>query len=116
MPPPLVRAHLREQINLLKQEVEANASKKEIKIPQGSNSSPSLEALILDWVAGMAPDQRSRMYGISEIIQLAKLKGRYRESPAKQMVASALYRCGFSQIRCWKKHSRNRRLWVRSTS
>jgi hypothetical protein len=112
MPPPLVRAHLREQINLLKQEVEAKASKDSIKVPQTPKSTPSLEALIKDWVNGMVPDQRSRMYGISEIIQLAELKGRYKELPAKQMVATVLYKCGFTQIRSWKKRTRNRRYWA----
>jgi len=111
MPPPLVRAHLREQINLLKQEVEANASKDGAKVTQTSKTNPSLETLIQDWVAGMVPDQRARSYGISEIIQLARLKGRYKELPAKQMVASALYKCGFSQTRCYKRAFRNRRLW-----
>jgi len=112
MPPPLIRAHLKEQINLLKQEVEVNTSKDVTKVPQPSKSTPSLEILIQDWVAGMVLDQRSRMYGISEIIQLAGLKGRYKELPAKQMVATALYKCGFNQKRSYKKDSRNRRFWI----
>jgi len=111
MLPPLVTAHLKERISLLKQEVESKASKDVVKVRQGSNPSLSLEALIQDWLTGIAPDQRSRMYGISEIIQLAQLKGRYKALPAKQMVATALYKCGFIQIRCWKKASRNRRYW-----
>jgi len=115
MPPPLVTAHLKERISLLKQEVEVKANKNNArrKIP---NSPPSLEALIQDWVAGMAPDQRSRKYGITEIIQLAGIKGKYREMPAKQMVATALYKSGFIQTRCYKKAFRNRRLWGLETS
>lgn len=112
MPPPLIRAHLREQINLLRQEVAAKASKDDVKVRHASKSPPSLESLIKEWVKGLTLDQRSRMYGIGEIIQLAQLKGRYKELPAKQMVATALYKSGFNQVRSWKKDLRNRRYWI----
>ena len=106
MPPPLVKAHLRDQIALIKEK----ASSESIKPIERVNNIP-LEEGIKDWVAGMVPNQRSRMYGISEIIQLAQLKGRYKELPAKQMVATALYKCGFTQLRKWGAGLRNRRFW-----
>jgi hypothetical protein len=106
MPPPLLRAYLKEDLDALKIEVSTYINK---VLPK--ESPPSFEALIQDWINGLTPEQRSRMYGITEIIQLAGLKGRYRELPAKQMVATALYKCGFSQTRCYKKLFRNRRVW-----
>lgn len=111
MPPPLLKPYLRDSLGLLKKEVEANISKNAAKTSQTIKPPSSLDALIQDWVKGLTQDQRARMYGISEIIQLAQLKGRYKELPAKQMVATALYKCGFSQVRSWKKQSRNRRFW-----
>ena len=107
MPPPLVRAHLRDQIALIKEKASVNNLKpvERIKVI-------SLEGAIKDWVAGLTGPQLSHMYGITEIIQLAQLKGRYRDLPAKQMVATALYKCGFTQLRKWGAGLRNRRLWV----
>jgi len=107
MPPPLLNAHLKDEIALIKQRALAES----IKTIEHVNNTP-LEEAIKDWVAGMVPTQRSRMYGISEIIQLAHLKGRYKELPAKQMVATALYKCGFTQTRLWGKGLRNRRFWI----
>ena len=106
MPPPLGKAYLKAQIELIKQ----RALSESIKPIEHINNTP-LEEAIKDWVAGMVPNQRSRMYGISEIIQLAQLKGRYKELPAKQMVATALYKCGFTQLRKWGAGLRNRRFW-----
>lgn len=111
MPPPLMSPYLKDRISLLREEVEASLSKDVIRASQAIKVPLSLDALIEDWMKGLTPNQRSRMYGISEIIQLAELKGRYKELPAKQMVATALYKCGFSQVRSWKKQSRNRRYW-----
>ena len=112
MPPPLMKPYLKDRINLIKQQVEASIIKGSVKPSQTAKPPPSLEILIEDWVKGFTPDQRSRTYGITEIIQLAQLKGRYKEWPAKQMVATALYKLGFTQIRSWKKQSRNRRYWL----
>ncbi len=106
MPPPLLRAYLKEDLEELKADAKTHINKVASK-----ESPPSLEVLIQDWVNGLSPEQRSRTYGISEIIQLAKLKGRYKEMPAQQMVATALYKSGFIQTRCYKKAFRNRRLW-----
>lgn len=111
MPPPLIKPYLRDRLSLLKEEVEASSSKNAARASQITKPPSSLDALLEDWVKGLAADQRARMYGISEIIQLAQLKGRYKELPAKQMVATALYKCGFCQVRSWKKQSRNRRYW-----
>lgn len=107
LPPPLLNAHLKDQIALIKQ----RALSERIKSIEDVNKM-SLEEAIKDWVAGMVPEQRSRIHGISEIIQLAHLKGRYKELPAKQMVATALYKCGFTQTRLWGKGLRNRRFWI----
>ncbi|QWD20228.1 hypothetical protein G6689_02365 [Polynucleobacter paneuropaeus] len=107
MPPPLVNAYLKDQIALIKQ----RALEESIK-PREQVKKILLEEAIKDWVAGMVPNQRLRMYGIAEIIQLAHLKGRYKELPAKQMVATALYKCGFTQTRLWGKGLRNRRFWI----
>ena len=112
MPPPLMKPYLKDRINLIKQQVEASIIKGSVKPSQTAKPPPSLEILIEDWVKGFTPDQRSRTDGITEIIQLAQLKGRYKEWPAKQMVATALYKLGFTQIRSWKKQSRNRRYWL----
>lgn len=111
MQPPLITAHLKNRISLLKQQMETNTRKEVEKASRSTKSSPSMETLIEDWVKGLTPDQKSRTYGISEIIQLCALKGRYKELPAKQMVATALYKCGFSQTRSYKNGFRNRRLW-----
>ena len=111
MLPPLIKPYLRDRLSLLKREVEANIIKAGAIASQTAKPTPSLDALIEDWVKSLTPDQQLRKYGISEIIQLAQLKGRYKELPAKQMVATALYKCGFSQIRSWGKKSRNRRYW-----
>ena len=111
MPPPLMKPYLKDRINLIKQQVEANIIKADAMASQTAKLTLSLDALIEDWVKSLTPDQQLRKYGISEIIQLAQLKGRYKELPAKQMVATALYKYGFSQIRSWKKLSRNRRYW-----
>jgi hypothetical protein len=111
MPPPLLRPYLRDRISLVQHEVEAYLNKDAVKASLAIKVPPSLEALIEDWVKGLTPEQRVRMYGIGEVIKLASLKGRYKELPAKQMVASALYKCGFIQIRSWKKQLRNRRYW-----
>lgn len=110
MQPPL-KPYLKDRIGLIKQQVEANIIKAGAMVSQTAKPTPSLDALIEDWMKSLTPDQQLRKYGISEIIQLAQLKGRYKELPAKQMVATALYKCGFSQIRSWKKQSRNRRYW-----
>ena len=106
LPPPLVKAHLRDQIALIKQRAFAQSIKPIEHLKKGS-----LETCIQNWIKGLTPPQLSRMYGISEIIQLAQLNGRYRALPAKQMVATALYSCGFIQIRLWGKDLRNRRFW-----
>ena len=107
MPPPLVNAYLKDQITRIKE----RASTESIK-PLGRVKNISLEEAIKDWVAELTPIQASRMYGITEIIQLAQLKGKYRDLPAKQMVATALYKCGFTQSRKWGLALRNRRFWV----
>jgi hypothetical protein len=112
VPPPLMKPYLKDRINLIRQQVEASMIKAGARASQTAKTPPSLDALIEDWVRSLTPDQRSRTYGISEIIQLAQLKGRYKEWPAKQMVATALYKLGFTQIRSWKKQSRNRRYWL----
>lgn len=111
MPPPLIKPYLRDRLRILKKEVEATSSKEAARASQAFKPPSSLDTLIKDWVKGLTLDQRARKYEISEIIQLAELKGRYKELPAKQMVATALYKCGFSQVRSWKKQSRNRRYW-----
>jgi hypothetical protein len=111
MPPPLVKAHLRDQIELIKKRAITDSVS-----PSKTANSISLEDSIKDWVSGLTPTQLSRMYGISEIIQLAQLKGKYRELPARQMVATALYRCGFTQSRKWGATFRNRRFWVIQTN
>jgi len=91
--------------------VEAGIIKAGAMASQTAKPTPSLNALIEGWVKSLTPGQQLRKYGITEIIQLAGLKGRYKELPAKQMVATALYKCGLSQIRSWKKQLRNRRYW-----
>ena len=110
MPPPLVKAHLRDQIALIKEKALVDNSRpvERIKVI-------SLEDAIKDWVSGLTGPQLSHMYGITEIIQLVQLKGRYRDLPAKQMVATALYKCGFTQLRKWGSGLRNRRFWVLKT-
>lgn len=107
MPPPLLRAYLKENLDALIIEAGTHIT----KVVPREQTTPSLEALIKDWLKGLTLNQRSHRYGITEIIQLASLKGRYKKLPAKQMVATALYKCGFNQTRCWKKDSRNRRYW-----
>ena len=106
MPPPLVNAYLKDQITRIKERVSAESIKSLRHV-----KNISMEEAIKDWVAGLTPLQASRMYGITEIIQLAQLKGKFRELPAKQMVATALYKAGFIQTRLWGKGLRNRRFW-----
>lgn len=108
MPPPLLRAYLKEDLNALRTELKTHIN----KVALDELPPPPLEVLIQDWIKGLTPDQRSHKYGISEIIKLAGLRGKYRELPAKQMVATALYKCGFSQTRSWKRSFRNRRYWI----
>ncbi|MBT8541217.1 hypothetical protein G6722_07730 [Polynucleobacter paneuropaeus] len=107
MQPPLVKAHLKDQIALLKEKASVNTFKSLERI-----KTISLEDVIKDWLSGLTGPQLSHMYGIAEIIKLAQLKGKYREFPAKQMVAIALYKLGFRQLRSWKKEMRNRRYWI----
>ena len=106
MPPPLMGAYLKENLELLKKA----ATNNQVTI-QKVNSSVSLNTQILEWIECLTQEQKNRMYGISEIIQLAGIKGKFKDLPAKQMVATALYKCGFIQRRSWVKKSRNRRLW-----
>lgn len=108
MPPPL-GGHLRAQIELLKKHAAEN--RQSITKSCMGSLVPPMEELISQWIKSLTPTQLSRMYGIDEVIQLAALKGRYKTLPARQMVATALYKCGFDQIRCWKKLSRNKRFW-----
>ena len=107
LPPPLVGAHLKDQIALIKQRAFAQSIK-----PLEQLKKDSLETCIQNWIKGLTPPQLSHMYGINEIIQLAQLKGRYKELPAKQMVATALYKCGITQLRKWGSGLRNRRYWA----
>ena len=109
MPPPLMGAYLKENLELLKKA----ATNNQVTI-QKVNSSVSLNTQILEWIECLTQEQKNRMYGISEIIQLAGIKGKFKDLPAKQMVATALYKCGFIQHRSWVKKSRNRRLWFLS--
>jgi hypothetical protein len=112
MLPPLKNAHLKEKLNLLKREVlDENEQAKACAAPL-SKLTPSLDNQINKWLRGLNPDQLARRYGIDELIKLATLRGVYKELPARQMVATALYRCGFKQVRLWGKQFRNRRLWV----
>jgi hypothetical protein len=112
MLPPLKNAYLKEKINLLKQEVLDGKD-----IAKASAVTPLKDPLSLDnqiaaWLRGLNPDQLSRRYGIDDVIKLASLKGIYKDLPARQMVASALYRCGFEQVRLWGKPFRQRRYWA----
>jgi hypothetical protein len=112
MPPPLMSAYLKENINLLKQEVIIRNVKAEADKVKSPNTLPLLDKNLNTWLSGLNSEQLSQKYGIDDIIKLAGLKGLYKELPARQMVALALYKCGFKQVRLWGKPFRNKRLWI----
>jgi hypothetical protein len=60
----------------------------------------------------MIPEQLKRRYSTIEVIQLANLKGKYRDMPARQEVATALRKNGFEHKRSWTNNNRNRRFWI----
>lgn len=112
MPPPLIFSSLRESVNRLAAEAEDAA--RDRKVPLGSTSIVSdYEQRIQRWVSGMAPVQLARRFTIKEVMELAKLPGRYRARGSQRYTGEALRRCGFVTKRDWTTAGRNKRFWVK---
>ncbi len=111
MQPPLVKPPLYLQIRALKEEAERQAQRPITPIAP-LNQSKALYEEVKTWAESMTPEQLKRRYSTIEVIQLANLKGKYRDMPAHQEVASALRKNGFEHKRSWTNANRNRRFWI----
>ncbi len=111
MQPPLVKQPLYLQIRALKEDAERQ-SQRPIRLSAPLNQSNVLYEGVKNWKESMTPEQLKRRYSTIEVIQLANLKGKYRDMPAHQEVASALRKNGFEHKRSWTNANRNRRFWI----
>ncbi len=111
MQPPLVKQPLYLQIRALKEEAERRAQGP-ITPTAPVNQSNALHEGVKYWKESMTPEQLKRRYSTLEVIQLANLKGKYRDMPARQEVATALRKNGFVHKRTWTNANRNRRFWI----
>lgn len=111
MQPPLVKQPLYLQIRALKEEAERQAQRPITPI-KPVNQSNALYEGVKTWAESMTPEQTKRCYSTIEVIQLANLKGKYRDMPARQEVAVALRKNGFQHKRSWTNDNRNRRFWI----
>jgi len=114
MQPPLMKQPLYLQIRTLKEA--AQRQNEQVAIPTTPiaplNQSKALYEGVKDWKDSMTPEQLKRRYSTTEVIQLANLKGKYRDMPARQEVATALRKNGFEHQRSWTNANRNRRFWI----
>jgi hypothetical protein len=111
MQPPLIKQPLYLRIRALKEEAERQAQRP-ITPATPVNQSNSLYEGVKYWKESMIPEQLKRRYSTIEVIQLANLKGKYRDMPARQEVATALRKNGFEHKRSWTNNNRNRRFWI----
>ncbi len=111
MQPPLIKQPLYLQILALKEEAERQAQRPITPIAPVNQSNALYEG-VKNWKESMTPEQLKRRYSTLEVIQLANLKGKYRDMPARQEVAIALRRNGFEHKRSWTNANRNRRFWI----
>ena len=110
-PPPFIRMPLYKRIQALKDEA-IQRNQAPITPIKPTNQSDALYEGIKAWRDSMTPDQLKRRYSTIEVIQLAKLKGKYKDMPALQHVATALRKAGFEHKRAWTNVSRNQRYWI----
>jgi hypothetical protein len=109
MPPPLILESMRDAVNRL-----AIEAKQSCSVPKQSTSiAEDYEYRINRWIQGMTPMQLSRRYTIFEVMDLAKLPGRYRTRGSQRYTGEALRRCGFVTKRDWTTAGRNKRFWVK---
>ncbi len=111
MQPPLVKPALYLQIRALKEEAERQAQRP-IRLSASLNQSSALYEGVKNWKESMTPEQLKRRYSTIEVMQLANLKGKHRDMPARQEVAIALRKNGFEHQRSWTNANRNRRFWI----
>ena len=102
--PPPVDEPLYRQIQRLKNQASKSTRPKKPALP-------TLEQRLLDWITSLTPAQLQRPYTTLEVIKLASLTGKYRDSPALQEVAQLLRKHGFESKRSWVVSSYNRRYW-----
>ena len=112
MQPPATSAYLRDYIEQLKLEARTLSEKKLVEVVKSKNSIEIYTHQIISWVSALPESQQKQPYTMDSAIRLANLKGVYAETPSAQLVALALRKAGFHQIRSWKKVDRNTRLWV----
>jgi hypothetical protein len=108
--PPFIQQPLYKRIQALKDEAKRND--RPITHIKPINQSNALYEGVKTWCISMTPDQLKRRYSTIEVIQLAKLKGKYKDMPALQHVATALRKAGFEHKRSWTNASRNCRFWI----
>lgn len=113
-PPPVVKQPLYLQILALKEEAQRQNQQPVIPITPTApvNQSNALYEGVKNWKESMTPEQLKRRYSTTEVIQLANLRGKYRNMPARQEVAIALRKNGFEHKRSWTNANRNRRFWI----
>ncbi len=113
-PPPVVKQPLYLQIRALKEEAQRQNQQAVTPITPIApvNQSNALYEGVKNWKESMTPEQLKRRYSTIEVIQLANLKGKHRDIPAHQEVASALRKNGFEHKRSWTNANRNRRFWI----
>jgi len=114
MQPPLGKPPLYLQIRALKEEAQRQNQQSVAPITPIApvNQSKALYEGVKEWKESMTPEQLKRRYSTIEVIQLANLKGKYRDMPARQEVATALRKNGFESKRSWTNASRNQRYWI----
>lgn len=99
------------QVQRLKEE--ADRQNKQLRAKPIQTQLEYLDEGIKTWIDSLTPDQLIRRYTLNEIIGLAKLKGRHRELPQFEQLASVLRKSGFVNKRAWTKASRNKRYWIK---
>ena len=112
MQPPVNLGYLRGYIERLKIEARSIAPTSEGNPDKSLSRIAEHAQKISDWINELSDTQKSQAYSIDAIIRLANLTGAYTPFPSHQHVAIALRRSGFTQLRSWKKCSRNKRLWA----
>ena len=111
MQPPLIKQPLYLQIRALKEDAQRQAQRPIMPTPPANQSNALYEG-VKDWKESMTPEQLKKHYSTIEVIRLANLKGKYRDMPARQEVATALRKNGFEHKRSWKNANRNCRFWI----
>jgi hypothetical protein len=109
--PPVVKPPLYLQIRALKEEAQ-RLNQRPITPLKPTNQSDAIYEGVKTWRESMTPEQLKRRYSTIEVIQLANLKGKYRDMPARQEVATALRKNGFESKRNFTNASRNQRYWI----